>query len=118
MVEVINTARQRNGLAPLRVSKSLNRSSKRFSDRLMQSDVFGHADHVQAARRFEGLGEVLEKHSGRGFWIRRTVQLWMGSSGHRYILLNPSMRWIGAGATRGRFGGNSETIWTVQVARR
>lgn len=117
MAAAINHVRARHGLRPLRVSGSLNSSAARFSQGLMARDVFAHAGRVQASRRFRSLGEVLMKMSGRRYRVRRAVRAWMHSAGHRMVLLHPSFRAIGAGATRGRFRGRRATIWVVQVGR-
>ena len=116
-VNVINRYRVSNGRRPLRMSGSLNRSAKRYSHRLMARDYFGHASRVQASSRFRTLGEVLARFGGRRYRARAAVRQWMRSAGHRFVLLRPSLRWIGAGATRGRFRGRSSTIWVVQVGR-
>ncbi len=118
MVQVINKVRARHGLYPLRTSPSLQRSSKRFSRRLMAMNRFGHASRVSASRRFRRLGEALALHGGRRLKIRRTVRRWLRSSAHRRIVLTRSMRLVGAGVTRGRFGRSRATIWVLQTGRR
>jgi uncharacterized protein YkwD len=117
IVNVINAYRTGSGLRPLRVSRSLNGSAKRYSNRLMARDYFGHAARVQASGRFRSLGEVLQKLRGRRYRVRLAVRRWMRSGGHRFVLMHPSMRWVGAGVTRGRFRGRSATIWVVQLGR-
>ena len=117
VVNMINAHRAGRGLRRLRVSPSLSGSAQRYSNRLMARDYFGHAARVQASGRFKSLGEVLQKLPGRRFRARLAVRRWMRSGGHRFVLMHPSLRWVGAGVTRGRFRGRSATIWVVQVGR-
>ena len=117
MIERINSVRQAHGLGPLRIAPALNRSAGRFSLHLMKRDAFGHRSRVSAGRRFGNLGEILSMHSGRRLRVRGTLRRWMSSSTHRAVILKRGVRWIGAGATKGRFGGGGATIWCVQVGR-
>jgi uncharacterized protein YkwD len=117
MVDVINNVRARNGLDALRGSSSLAGSARRFSHWLMEHDTFGHAQTIQASSEFALLGEALEMHSGRRFKVRETVDRWMGSPSHRAIVLSKTMRWLGTGVTRGRFGARPATIWVLHVGR-
>ena len=118
MIEVINKVRARHGLYGLRASSSLQNSSGAFSRRLMATNRFGHGSRVSASRRFRRLGEALALHSGRRLKIRGTVRSWLRSSGHRAIVLTRSMRYVGAGVTRGRFGRSRATIWVLQTGGR
>jgi uncharacterized protein YkwD len=117
MVASINKVRARHGLPPLRTSRSLNRSARRFSRRLMRSGSFGHASRVQASGRFRTLGEALGMHLGRGVGIRSTVRMWLRSPGHRAIVLTRSMRWLGVGLAKGRFHRRRAAIWVLQTGR-
>ena len=117
MIQVINKVRAQHGLHALRASPSLQRSSGAFSNRLMDSNRFGHASRVSASGGFRRLGEALALHGGRDLKIRRTVRNWLRSSSHRAIVLT-RMRLVGAGVTRGRFGRGRATIWVLQVGSR
>ena len=118
MIQVINKVRARQGLFALRASSSLQHSSGVFSHRLMATNRFGHASRVSASGRFRRLGEALALHSGRRLKIRGTVRSWLRSPGHRAIVLTRSMRYVGAGVTRGRFGRSRATIWVLQTGSR
>ena len=118
MVREVNRLRARNGLRPLRLSRSLTRSSSRYARHLMRSRRFGHSSRVRASRRFRALGEVLELHWGWGAGARRAVARWRRSGYHRSVLLSRRFREIGAGLARGRFGRRRASIWVVQVGRR
>lgn len=118
MIESINKVRAQHGLYALRAAPSLQRSAQVFSSRLMATNQFGHAPRVSAGRSFRRLGEALALHGGRRLKIRRTLSRWLSSSGHRAIVLTRSMRYVGAGVTRGRFGRNRATIWVLQTGSR
>jgi uncharacterized protein YkwD len=115
MLRKVNAARARHGLPALRPSRSLGRSSGRFAHWLMSHGLFGHRAGVSASHRFRRLGEALAMHSGSKPGIRGTVRSWLGSPAHRAIVLTHSMRWIGVGMSRGRFGGHRAVIWVLQV---
>ena len=118
MVARINAVRAQHGLAPLRLSPSLTRSSRRFSRKLMRYDRFGHDSRIHASPAFRLLGEALAFHSGRRDAVGGTVRQWLHSPPHRAIVLTRSMRYLGAGVTHGRFGRAQATIWVLQVGRK
>jgi uncharacterized protein YkwD len=117
MVDKINRVRAAHGMTALRYSRSLARSSSRYSRHVLRTDRFAHASRIMASRRFSSLGEVLALSAGWKIRRRRTLRLWLGSPGHRTVLLSSSYRYIGAARVRGRFGGSRAMVWTVQLGR-
>jgi uncharacterized protein YkwD len=117
LIGKINQVRAAHGLKKLRISKSLSRSSTRYSHRLMATGYFGHASRIQASRRFRRLGEVLEWRRGHRPGVRSTLRDWLNSPGHRSVILSPGFRYIGAGLARGRFRGRRAGIWVAQLGR-
>jgi uncharacterized protein YkwD len=117
MIGAINQARAQHGLHALRRSSSLMSSAGRFSSWLMERDTFGHLSRIQASSDFVALGEALAMHSGSRFRVRSTLSRWLGSPGHRAIVLSPTMRWLGTGVTRGRMGAMRATVWVLHVGR-
>ena len=117
MTRAINAVRAQHGLPAFRRSASLTGSAERYSQYLMQHDVFGHQSSIWASNRFVLLGEALEMHTGRRFDVGTTVRRWLGSPSHRDILLSPVMRRQGAGVTRGRYGSSRAVIWVLHVGR-
>src|SRR3954468_6225690 len=67
MTKAINAVRAQHGLASFRRSASLTGSAERYSQWLMQHDVFGHQSSIWASNRFLLLGEALEMHTGGRF---------------------------------------------------
>jgi uncharacterized protein YkwD len=117
MVDAINHVRSAHGVRPLRYSGSLARSSSSFSRYVLRTDRFAHAGRIIASRRFSRLGEVLALTPGWTIRPRRTVADWLGSPGHRAVLLNASFRYVGAARVRGRYGASKAVVWTVQFGR-
>ena len=117
LVNKINSVRAAHGVKPLKMNRSLNRSSKRYSGRMMRGGFFGHMGRIQASRRFKRLGEVLEWRRGHRPGVSATVRDWLNSPGHRAVILSPSFRYIGAGLTRGKFRGRRAGIWVAQLGR-
>jgi uncharacterized protein YkwD len=115
MIRQINKARAHYGLRPLRASSSLSHSSTGFSRQLLSGGRFGHAARIHASSRFRSLGEALAMHTGLGLGVRDTVRRWLASPTHRPIVLTRSMRYVGAGVSRGRFHGRRSTIWVLQI---
>jgi uncharacterized protein YkwD len=117
MLDAINDVRKDNGLYPLRMSRSLNGSARRYSHWLMANDTFRHLSRIQASSRFSMVGEALAMHTGRSFGVRRTIDQWMNSPPHRVLVLTSVMRWVGTGVTRGRLGASDATIWVLHLGR-
>ncbi len=116
MLQNVNAKRERHGLRALKPAPALLRSSRRFSQRLMKHDFFAHSG-LPRAGRLRIRGETLEMHSGRNPRPRLALRLLLQSAAHTAILLDPSMRYLGAGFTSGRFRGSPAVIWVLQAAR-
>jgi hypothetical protein len=50
-IDQLNQVRQSNGLAQLRTSESLHRSSSRYAKHIIDTDYFGHASRIAASGR-------------------------------------------------------------------
>ena len=117
-IEALNEVRRANGLAPLRESGNLNRSSGEYARKMLRHDFFGHGPSIDVAGGFRSAGETLAYHSGWNAHPRRTVERWMNSPPHRAVLLSPGFRWIGMGLARGRLGGSVVSTWVAHVGSR
>ena len=117
MITKVNKVRNAHGLPALRESRSLARSSRRYAGHLMRTDRFGHAYRIHA-KGFKHLGEALALRSGWRPGRSATIRGWLRSPAHRALLLSRSFRQVGAGASRGRFGGRKATIWVLHLGRR
>jgi uncharacterized protein YkwD len=117
-INALNDVRRANGVAPLRVSESLNRSSGRYARRMLRYDFFGHGARIDVAGRFRSAGETLAFHTGWKAAPRRTVSRWMNSPAHRAVLLSSRYRWVGMGLARGRLGSRVATTWVAHVGAR
>jgi uncharacterized protein YkwD len=117
-IDALNDVRRANGLAPLRQSGSLQRSSGGYARRMLRHDFFGHGSRIDVAGGFRSAGETLAYHSGWNPQPRKTVARWMNSPGHRAVLLSPGFRWVGMGLARGRLGSGIVTMWVAHVGSR
>ena len=117
MVDRINDVRRAHGLHGLRYSARLSRSSSRFARRILLTDRFAHSTRFAGGSRLSRRGEILALT--RGWQLRRaeTIGLWLGSAGHRIVLLGGSYRYVGAARVRGRFGAGRAVAWTVRFGR-
>jgi uncharacterized protein YkwD len=114
LVGKINKIRASHGLKGLRVSKSLNRSSKRYLRTMFARRYFGHAGTIRMSRKFHKRGEVLAQNRGRSPQPGSAVRMWMDSAMHRTVLLDGGFRYIGVGRGYGSFGGGAVTGWVAQ----
>jgi len=117
MVDKINATREAHGLAPMRYSTTLSRSSSRFARYLARTQQFRHGSRISASSRFSVLGEILALM--RGWEIRRSLTLayWLRSWSHRMVVLNGTYRYVGAARVRGYYAGSPMMFWTVQFGR-
>ena len=117
-IDQLNQIRQANGLAQLRASESLHRSSSRYARHMIATDYFGHASRIAASSAFGRVGETLELHSGWKPDAAQTIDEWMHSPEHRAVLLSASYRYVGMGTARGRLGSRLVTVWVAHVGAR
>ena len=118
MIRKINSFRHAHHLRGLRSNSYLSRSSVNYARYMIRHDTFRHARASSAKRRFRRFGEVLEMHSGARARVAATLRAWRRSPGHRRVLLDRRVRYVGAGAAVGRFNGRRSTVWVVRVGRR
>jgi uncharacterized protein YkwD len=117
-IERLNQIRRAHGLAGLRPSPSLHRSSTRYARHMMSRGYFGHGARIAVGSRFGRAGETLELHSGWDPQPERTISNWMNSPGHRAVLLSARFRWVGMGVARGRNSSGPVTFWVAHVGAR
>jgi uncharacterized protein YkwD len=115
LVDKINQVRASNGLRSLKISKSLNRSSRSYLRMMHARRYFGHLSSIRMSRKFHKRGEVLAQNLGRAPKPRFAVRMWMNSSMHRAVLLDGGFRYIGVGRGFGSFGGRAVTGWVAQL---
>jgi uncharacterized protein YkwD len=115
VVNRINQIRGANGLRPLRVSASLNGSSRAYLRLMQRQRYFGHSSRIRMSRRFHKRGEVLGQHGGRRPLPGAAVGQWMASPLHRALLLDGGFRYIGVSSGYGSFGGRAVMGWVAQL---
>jgi uncharacterized protein YkwD len=113
MLRALNGVRAQHGLATFHGSRSLHRSAGRYARWMLRTDYFGHLGRIRASSRFSILGENLAWHPGRRPRVSGTVRRWMHSPAHRALILQPALRWLGAGIARGRLYGRRATTWVL-----
>jgi uncharacterized protein YkwD len=117
-IDQLNVIRRANGLAELRASDSLHRSSTRYARHMIENDYFGHAARIAVSSAFGRAGETLELHAGWNADPAQTITEWMNSPAHRTVLLSSSYRWVGMGIARGRIDSRLVTVWVAHVGAR
>jgi uncharacterized protein YkwD len=92
-----NVQRQRHGRRPVRAGRCADRYAEGWTRHMARTGRFEHRDQRVVMRGCDATaaGEVI----ARGHVTpRRMVRMWMGSDGHRAILLSRRFRRIGIGA--------------------
>ena len=97
LVERINDARAAHGLRALKIGARLNQGARSWSRYLLRRDRFHHGSLSP------GMGEVIAWGTCSWFTPAQAVRLWLGSPGHRALLLRPGFRFVGTGWTRGAY---------------
>jgi uncharacterized protein YkwD len=118
LVDQLNQARARYGLARLQSSPELGRSARSYSRWQMRHGYFGHQPTIRMSSRFSTRAEVIRIAAGRRVSARKTVRAWLQSPSHRSAILNSGMRQVGAGIVAGRFRGRRSVIVTVHLGAR
>jgi uncharacterized protein YkwD len=115
VIDAVNDERAAYDLPPLIVSQTLERTSTSLARRLMREQRFDH--DLLRPPGFGRFGEALMLDYTRRADPATAVEAWMESPEHRQVLLTRSMRYVGAGATRGDFEGERATLRVLQVGR-
>jgi uncharacterized protein YkwD len=110
IVGFINSQRARHGLHRVRPSWEIARAADEHSRAMRARRAIWHGAFASRVRRqvyARRVGEVVGwlRPATRRADPRRIVSMWMHSPGHRAILLDRRMRWVGVGrVTTGRRG--------------
>ena len=91
----VNDARADRGLRKLRVGGTIQAGAHAWARHLRRADAFHHA------RVRSGTGEVLAWGTCSWFSPAAAVRAWLRSPSHRYVMLRPGFRFVGAGWSRG-----------------
>ncbi len=109
-VAKVNKARASHGLVKVKVSTSLNESSRGYARWMLRESYFGHLARIRASHRFGLRGEVLARMRGADPTAAQIVRAWLNSPTHRAVLLNPRYRYVGVGLAQGRSAGRRTTL--------
>jgi uncharacterized protein YkwD len=115
VIEAVNVERAHHGLPALNVSVRLERSSTALARQLMRDQRFDHEPIRPSG--FGLFGEALLLDYTERARAATAVEAWMDSPEHRRVLLTRSMRYVGAGVSRGDFEGERATLRVLQVGR-
>jgi uncharacterized protein YkwD len=132
IVCLINRARRRHGLSPYRPNFKLTVAATRHSQSMVHRHYFSHygpqgstpGERIARTGYFNGTharawGENIaagKRHRGSPKAIFRA---WMGSSGHRAVILSGTFRHVGIGVAKGYpNGGRGGATYTLDVAMR
>lgn len=114
LLDGFNAARRAAGVRPLRVLKSLDRSSRDAVLVLTRQSRFAHVGPPALA----GLrvhGEIIAFRYG---WRARSatpsvLRAWLRSPAHRSVITYRGFRWVGAARVQGYLNGRRATFWVA-----
>jgi uncharacterized protein YkwD len=120
---LINRARRRHGLRPLRINVKLRRVATRHSRAMVRHRFFAHgATKVRIAHtgyfaraRSWAYGEVIGFGCHRDGSAKLVFRRWMRSSGHRAAILTGRFRELGVGVARNDPAGGGRKCATFTV---
>ena len=128
---VLNVARTRHNLRPLRLNRRLSRAARRHSRSMARGRFFSHnsrgggsfVDRIRrtgylARARSWFVGENIAYGSGTQSSPRSIGTAWMNSPPHRANILRPSFREIGIGLASGTPAGQGGATYTTDFGRR
>ncbi len=104
VVEAINDLRASQGLQPLQPTTQFLSGARDSANAQSRRRQCGHFVGLN------GAGEICARTSGGA---RHAARMWLNSSGHRRIMMNPSARTISVGVTNGYYAariGRSRTV--------
>ena len=104
VVNSVNAIRAKQGCAPLKIAKKLNKSAQRHAEDMSAKNYFSHtsADGRSwvSRQRATGWKKPGGENIARGFDAANSVMVaWMNSPLHRKNIVNCSFRHIGVGFT-------------------
>ena len=117
LLVLINAARERNGVAPLRLSERLSDDAERHTRAMIRRDRLFHTEDLASVLRpyrWRVSGEVV----GCALRLHRLVRAWLSSPEHRSILLDPRLRRVGLGpiaSREGRSCGPGLRVWATAI---
>jgi uncharacterized protein YkwD len=128
LVCLVNWARRRAGLAPLREDAALVHSAGAKADAIVACGDFSHtpcghdstASTTAAGYRFRFWAEDIFWGGGGAGTPRSAMRAWLLSPPHRENLFETAARDLGTGRVHaGSFAGSPDvTVWVLQVGRR
>ncbi len=122
VLEEMNRVRAAHGLAPLRISATLQRAALAHSKDMAAKGYFAHGDFatrmrqhgVQAPRVAENIGWATGRNRARA-----VVRMWMSSPPHRANVLRAGFRAVGVAGVVGKiFGRRGAMVVTADFAGR
>jgi uncharacterized protein YkwD len=128
---VLNAARGRHDLGPLRLNRKLSTAARLHSRAMVEQRFFSHdsldgasfVDRIRATGYLSGaqswsVGENIAYGSGGRGTPRSIGHAWMNSPGHRANILSESYRSLGIGIASGTPIGGGGATYTTDFGRR
>ena len=117
LLAIVNAARERHDLRPVRLERSLDAPARRHSSRMLRANrLFDppNLEQILAPYRWNDVGADVV---GCGSTLREMQRTLMSDAFHRTILLNEHVRRIGIGVveTRDRNRCGRGSVWATEI---
>jgi uncharacterized protein YkwD len=110
----INEVRAEHSRRRVRLDHGLVRAARAHSLDMVRAGYFEHGDFVRRLVSFGARGPMVGEDLGwtvsNGEQTDRIIRWWLGSPGHRAVLLRRGFRSMGVGVARGPFHGRPDCI--------
>jgi uncharacterized protein YkwD len=132
LLSLINLTRAQHGLRQVRVDATLTKAARKHTAEMLRLDRFSHlsangrnvaqraraAGYGMRARSAWRVGEILGWGCRGAGDPENFLRMWLSSSFHRSVLLNPGWRDVGIGLSTGSFMGHTDaSVATVDFGR-
>jgi uncharacterized protein YkwD len=117
IVKRVNAVRASHALAPLRMSRSLDRAAAAHCAEMLSGGALSHGSLGPRLEQYTSattFGETIAWMPSAA--VGTVVRAWLQSPPHRAVLLSRRFHRIGVGARRGSLGGQSGTSFTADLA--
>jgi uncharacterized protein YkwD len=125
IVREINRVRRSHHLRAVRINVPLGRVARTHSKEMLQHDVLSHSSfdgssfstRLARAGKHRRYAETLAwAPRGAGVNAKVLVRLWMGSTRHRAVLMNGTLRRVGVGRVYGAMGSQAGNAITADFS--
>jgi uncharacterized protein YkwD len=108
LLQLVNGARAKRGIAPLSLSDQISRLARRHSRQMASRRLLFHSTCLSC--RFPIVWDILGENVGTAGSLRRVHRMMMKSSGHRGNILGTAFNGVGIGVVK-----KGRRLWITEI---